>query len=93
MSTGSETATFGINLTGNVASAAELAAESVEQLRGRIAGSTAAIREANSLLKNLRGSTDEVSDAKKELKARIAAEKDAVGAATLAQIKQQKAER
>ncbi len=64
------------------------AAESVESLRTRIAGSADDIKAMAGSLKQLRGTSDEVKAAKAELTAKIEAERNAVSAATLALVKQ-----
>lgn len=81
-------ASFSVDLEADGAGdSAERAAASVEALRDKILGSQAAIRDMSAALRNLRGSSDEVKSAKEELKAKINAEKDALGAVQLAALK------
>lgn len=83
-----ETARFSIDIESNAASVGDASAKSLLALKDSIQGSQTKIREMNSNLKLLRGSTDEVAAAKKTLKAKIDAEKDAISASSLAIIKQ-----
>lgn len=71
-----------------VSKGADAAAESVESLRDRMASGQAAAKQLQSQLKNLRGTTDEVTAAKGELRAKLAAEKDALTGVQLALLKQ-----
>lgn len=88
MATGTESATFSVVLDDQVSGAADRAAESVDELRARMSAGESAVKEMGAALRKLRGSTDEVRTAKEQLKAKIAAEKDAISAAQLAMLKQ-----
>jgi hypothetical protein len=81
-------ATFSIDLDADGADqSAERLASSVESLRDKIIGSQESIKAMSGALRNLRGSSDEVKSAKEQLKAKISAEKDALGVASLAAVK------
>lgn len=88
MATGTETATFSVVLDDQVSTSADRAAESVEELRERMLAGESSVKEMGAALRRLKGSTEEVTRAKAELKAKIAAERDAVSAAQLAMLKQ-----
>ncbi len=91
MAKGNESASFAINLEGNAASEAKRTADSMQALKERISAGVNSVREMNSSLKNLRGTSADVIAAKSELRARIDAEKQALSNATLEAIKAQKA--
>lgn len=76
-----KTATFGIRI--DASTNADKAAESVEELRARILASQEAVKNYGASMRNLRGSSDEVKEAKERLKGAINAERDAISQATL----------
>lgn len=67
---------------------ADEAADSIEGLRRRIEENESALREMTGGLRRLRGSSDEVKQAKEQLKAKIDATRNSVSAANLALLKQ-----
>lgn len=80
-------AKFSINLESNAGKVSDEAAASLDHLRERIQAGEASLKEMGGALRRLRGSTQEVKDAKVELKAKIDAEKNALSAANLALVK------
>ncbi len=87
MAESSKAATFSVVLDDEVSGSADKAAESVEQLRARMATGEKAVKDMSAALRRLKGSTDEVKSAKDQLKAKINAEKDAISAAQIATFK------
>ncbi len=87
MAESSKAATFSVVLDDEVSGSADKAAESVEQLRARMATGEKAVKDMAAALRRLKGSTDEVKSAKDQLKAKINAEKDAISAAQIATFK------
>ncbi len=79
--------TFSVVLEDEVSGSADKAAESVEQLRARMATGEKAVKDMSAALRRLKGSTDDVKSAKDQLKAKINAEKDAISAAQIATFK------
>lgn len=77
-----KTATFGIKVRAE--SDAGLAKASVEQLGKAVEASQQAVKSYGATLRSLRGTSEEVAEAKKRLKAAIADERDRVSQATLA---------
>lgn len=82
MGAGDKTVTFGIKVEAE--SNADDAASSVEELHKRLTASQDAIKAYGSSLRNLRGNTEEVKDAKEKLKAAVQAERDKITQSTLA---------
>jgi len=82
-----EQATFAINLSGNASEASKEAAEAMEALRQKIQGSEAAIRQIGGAMSRLKGSSEEVTKAKADLKAQIDGERNAITEANLALVK------
>ena len=80
-------ATFSIDLEGNAKQASAAMAKEIEDLRKRIQGSTESVAGMSKMLRGLRGNSEEVSEAKAKLKARISLEKDAISAANVALLK------
>lgn len=85
---GEKTASFAVNLEGNVASAAKADTDELEKLRAKIEASTDQIKNMNAAYRSLRGATAEVTEAKTDLKAKLEAERGAVSQANLALLKQ-----
>jgi hypothetical protein len=81
-------ATFGINLEGNVSDVAKGNAASLDDLRESISKGQNAIRDMGASMRLLRGKSEEVVNVKKELKAKIEAERQAITKNQLALIKQ-----
>ncbi len=77
-----KTASFGIKIPVDTNAAG--AADSVDALKAAIEASQAAVKNYGSSLKNLRGSSDEVKEAKKNLRAAVNAERDAISRNVLA---------
>lgn len=85
---GNDQSTFGINLGGNAAEAAKTTAGALEQLRERMAAGTDAIKGMQQQLRFLRGSSDDVRQAKDQLKAKLDAERASLSAAAVQLQKQ-----
>lgn len=83
-----KTATFAVNLAGNVGEVAAKDAAELETLRAKIEQSQVALKGMSSALRSLKGESEEVAKAKEHLKARLDAEKGAVSQANLALLKQ-----
>jgi hypothetical protein len=81
-------ASFKIDLETNTADVSAEAAAEMENLRQKIGAGGDAIKQMSSALRALRGNTDEVKDAKKQLQAKIDAMKDSVSGANLVLLKQ-----
>lgn len=81
-------ATFSINLDSNTSDVSDRDAASLEALRQKVDAATASIKNGTAALRALRGSSEEVINAKTALKARIDAEKSAVSSANLEILKQ-----
>ena len=80
-------ATWALKIDAN-AKDVDAAAASLENYKAAVAGSQQSIAQLNQVQRALKGSSDEVKAAKVTLKAAIDAERSAITAATLAQIKQ-----
>lgn len=72
------------NIKVKAESNAREAASSVDELRKQLATSQGTIKQYNDALRNLKGGTDAVKQAKERLKANIQAEKDKVSQSTMA---------
>lgn len=82
-------ATFSFDLDAHsVAQESNAAASELEKLRSRIHGGNDAVKQLSSALRSLKGDTEEVKDAKEQLRAKLDAEKAALSAANLAILKQ-----
>lgn len=81
-----KTATFSTKFVGNAASVSAMGA-ALEALRASIEKSQIAIKQQGATLRSLRGSSEEVTGARKTLQTSIDAERDAVSRHTLALIK------
>lgn len=81
-------ATFAVNLEGNAVEVSEAQAAALEKLQAEIKQNQDAIRGMGAALRNLRGSSDEVAEAKVQLRAKIDAARGAISQATLAVTKQ-----
>lgn len=81
-------AKFSLNLESNAGEVSEDTARQLEELRSKIGASNDTIRQMGSALRSLRGSTDQVKQAKAELTAKISAERDAVSADNLKLLQQ-----
>src|SRR4051812_26535085 len=88
MGTEQAEATFPINLETNAAEVGAEAAAALEQFRRRIQDGSDAVRQMSASMRSLRGSSDEVKAAKKQLGTLIEAEKNSISAANLALLKQ-----
>lgn len=91
MSGSADTATFAVNLEGDVASKAQQMGDAIEGLRQSVKGGTDSIRAMSSDLRKLKGSTDEVKAAKEALKDKINGVKDSVASTKSALADQSKA--
>lgn len=80
--------TFVIDLEGNVRDVSREDASALEQLRQKTTGALDSIRQMGGALRSLRGSTEEVTAAKEQLKAKISAARDVVSASNLELLKQ-----
>lgn len=87
MATGNEQAKFSVVLDDQVSDPADEAARAVEALRERMASGERSVKEMNAALRRLKGSSEEVTKAKEQLKAKINAEKDSLSASQLAMLK------
>lgn len=87
MSSKDTEATFSIKLEDDVSDVADNAAESIESLRGKVDASGAKIKELSSVMRQLRGTSDEVKAAKAKLGAELNAERASITTATLAMLK------
>jgi hypothetical protein len=83
-----KTATFAIDLQGNVADVAKRDSAELETLRAKIEASQNAIKGLSQSYRSLKGSSDEIAAAKSGLKAKLDAEKGTISQATLALVKQ-----
>lgn len=81
-----KTASFTIPIHAD--SDAREAAEDLEALRKKIFASQEAVKDFGSAMKSLRGATDEVKNARSDLKAKLEAERDALSRHNLALVKQ-----
>src|SRR5690349_7007616 len=81
-------ATFSINLDGNAKDVSKETAAELETLRSAVEKGQRAIKDMVAAQRSLRGASDEVKDAKEQLKAKIEAERGAVSQANLALLKQ-----
>lgn len=81
-------ATFAVNLEGNVAEKSAEDVSALEDLRASLQRGQDAVRQMSAQQRALRGSSDEVKDAREKLKALLDAEKNALSAATVALLKQ-----
>lgn len=88
MGDGDKTATFSLNLGGDLDDVAPEMAAQMEQLRAKISGGNDAVKQLSTSLRALRGSSDEVTAAKKQLKAMIESERTKVSQSNLALLKQ-----
>lgn len=86
MSKGNESAAFAFNFEGNAEEVAARTAGAMADLKARVAGSTASIRDLNATMKNLKGSSEEVTKARADLKAKIVDEQQAITKLTLKEI-------
>lgn len=77
-----KTATFGIKI--DTETNADLSADSVEKLRKRVEASQETVKRYSATLRALKGSSDEVKEARERLKAAVKAEEGAISRATLA---------
>lgn len=87
MATGNEQAKFSVVLDDQVSDPADEAARAVEALRERMASGERSVKEMSAALRRLKGSSEEVTKAKEQLKAKINAEKDSLSASQLAMLK------
>jgi len=83
-------ATYALNLESNTAKVSKEASAALEGFRAKIADSTTFVKQMQESLRNLRGSSDEVTAAKKSLKAQIEAERATIAQANLAILAQGK---
>lgn len=81
-----KTASFTIPIHAD--SDAREAAEDLDALRKKIFASQEAVKDFGSAMKSLRGATDEVKNARSDLKAKLEAERDALSRHNLALVKQ-----
>lgn len=88
MAEGKNEASFAINLEGNAPEVSSEMASEMEKLRAKISGGTDSIRQMQSAMKSLRGTSAELTSARTQLKAKIDAERTSVSAANLALLKQ-----
>lgn len=79
-------ATFEIGLQGNAPQFAAETADAIEGMRARVLGGEKAIKSMAESLRRLKGSSQEVKDAKAQLQAKINAERDAIGKLTAGAI-------
>lgn len=82
--------TFDLNLETNAGEVVGEADDALEAMQAQIEASQASIKGYVATLRMLRGTTDEVKKAKDELKAKLAAERDAVSKTALALTRQGK---
>lgn len=87
MAKSSDQASFAVNLEGNLEASARSGADAMATLRARIDTGVASLRDMNASLRNLKGENSEVVAAKKELEARILAERQALAKATAESLK------
>lgn len=80
-------ATFAMDLEGDLPEVSAKMAKSLEELRERMTVGQDRLRQYNSALKNLRGTSAEVTAAKEQLKAKLKAERDTMSQAQLAALK------
>jgi hypothetical protein len=83
-----KTAYYRIGIDGNVRQFSEEASTSMKELAEKIANANAVIKEMSNANRNLKGSSDEVKNAKEQLSAAIQKEKLAVVGANLELLKQ-----
>lgn len=81
-------ANFNLNLESNGGEVAEETARALEDLRAKIGLGNDSIKQMGAAFRSLRGSSDQVKNAKAELSAKIAAERDAISAANLKLLEQ-----
>ena len=91
MSKGNEQANFAINLGGDAAKVAKSTADELSKLRAKMQGGTDSMRTMNAALRNLKGGGAEAVAMAKDLKASIAAKKQALAQATVEALKLEKA--
>lgn len=84
----SDGAVFPIDLSGNAEERAVAVGDSLERLKAKADASFKAIAEGNAKLKDLKGTSEEVVKIKETLNAKLLIEKQNVGAAALAIVKQ-----
>jgi hypothetical protein len=81
-------ATYSINLGGDAATVSKSVAEALEEMRQKANAAEEAIKNGSKALRAMRGSSDEVKEAKAKLKASLDAEKMAFSNANLEILKQ-----
>lgn len=81
-------ASFKLDLEGNTSEVSADMATQLEALRQKVGTGQDAIKQMSAALRSLRGNTDDVKDAKTQLKAKIDAMKDAVSGANLQLLKE-----
>ncbi|HLK38683.1 MAG TPA: hypothetical protein VKU41_18095 [Polyangiaceae bacterium] len=82
-----KTATYGLNLDSNAAETARAAAKGLDEFEVALEKSSKSVKDMSTVLRALKGSSDETKEARKKLKAAIDEERGAVSAGTLALLK------